>query len=83
MNRAGCTLSFILSTLIASYAFGQELPFVHYTVDSEPNPLPSAAVNDILMDSVNNKSVDLRIRKTLASKHLEHQLKSIKKNLSR
>ena len=40
-------------------------------------------INDILMDSVNTKSVDLRIRKTLASKHLEHQLKSIKKNLSR
>ena len=41
------------------------------------------SINDILMDSVNTKSFDLRIRKTLASKHLEHQLKAIKKNLSR
>ena len=51
MKRAGCTLSLILSTVIASSAFGQELPFVHYTVDSELNPLPSAAVNEILIDS--------------------------------
>ena len=51
VNRAVCTLSLVLSMLIASSAFGQELPFVHYTVDSELNPLPSAAVNEILVDS--------------------------------
>ena len=51
MKRAGCTLSLVVSMLVASNAFGQELPFVHYTVDSELNPLPSAAVNEILIDS--------------------------------
>ena len=51
MNRAGCTLSLIVSTLIASNALGQELPFVHYTVHSELNPLPSAAVNEVIIDS--------------------------------
>jgi len=37
--------------MTGSQALGQELPFVHYTVDSDLNPLPSAAVNEIVLDS--------------------------------
>lgn len=51
MKRANCTLSFIVSLLLAGQAAGQELPFVHYTVDNDLNPLPSASVSDLMLDS--------------------------------
>ncbi|MBT6436069.1 MAG: hypothetical protein HOK28_23470, partial [Deltaproteobacteria bacterium] len=51
MNRASCTMSFIISLVLAAPAAGQQLPFVHYTVDNDLNPLPSASVSDMMLDS--------------------------------
>ena len=39
------------------------------------------SINDIIMDRVNTKSLDLRIKKTLESKYLENQLKFINKKI--
>ncbi|MDH3215362.1 MAG: ATP-binding protein [Candidatus Krumholzibacteria bacterium] len=36
--------------LFSALAYGQELPFTHYTTDSENNPLPSAEVTKICQD---------------------------------
>lgn len=53
VGRNSLALSLLLLLGFASQGHAQELPFVHYTVDSELNPLPSASVPQVFLDSEN------------------------------
>ncbi|MBT6434773.1 MAG: hypothetical protein HOK28_16880 [Deltaproteobacteria bacterium] len=50
MKTCTATLLFLLCSWAWTPGLAQELPFAHYTVDSDVNPLPSSSVSEVYQD---------------------------------